>query len=79
MPTSTIVKHLNKLKLNPLFCAHFLAMTERFELVPAGFLVIPMGGLNVGGIGDSLGLRLLDHLGMNIDDQTSLTEVITTP
>ena len=23
------------------------------------------------------GLHLLDHLGMNIDDQTSLTEVIT--
>ena len=30
-------------------------MTERFELVPAEFLVIPMDGHNVGGIGDSLG------------------------
>ena len=35
--------------------ARFLALTERFELVPAEFLVIPMDGHNVGGIGDSLG------------------------
>ena len=35
--------------------ARFLALTERFELVPAEFLVIPTDGHNVGGIGDSLG------------------------
>ena len=35
--------------------ARFLALTERFELVPAEFLVIPMDGHNVGGAGDSLG------------------------
>jgi hypothetical protein len=32
-----------------------LALTERFDLVPAEFLVIPTDGHNVGGIGDSLG------------------------
>ena len=34
--------------------ARFLALTERFDLVPAEFLVIPTDGHNVG-IGDSLG------------------------
>ena len=32
-----------------------MALTERFELVPAEFLVIPTDGHTVGGIGDSLG------------------------
>lgn len=36
--------------------ARFLALTERFDLVPAEFLVIPTNGTNVGGAGDSLGL-----------------------
>ena len=35
--------------------ARFLALTERFELVPAEFLVIPTDGHSVGGVGDSLG------------------------
>ena len=37
--------------------ARFLALTERFDLVPAEFLVIPMDGSNVGGGGgEALGL-----------------------
>ena len=38
MSTSTIVKDLNKLKLNPL--CPFLVLTNGFNLVPAEFLVI---------------------------------------
>ena len=34
--------------------AGFLSLTERFELVPAEFLVIPMDGHMIGGVGDSL-------------------------
>jgi hypothetical protein len=54
-----------------------MALSERLELVPAEFLVIPTDG-PIGGVGDSLGPPLLDHLGMSIDDQTSLIEVVTT-
>ena len=36
--------------------ARSLALTERFELVPAEFLVIPADGHNIGSTGDSLGL-----------------------
>ena len=35
--------------------AHFLALTERFDLVPAEFLVIPSNDHNVGGVGNPLG------------------------
>jgi hypothetical protein len=34
----------------------FLALTERFDLVPAEFLVIPLNGHNVGCVGNPLGL-----------------------
>ena len=36
--------------------ARFLALTERFDLVPAEFLVIPSNGHNVGGVANPLGL-----------------------
>ena len=37
------------------FIPIFSAVTERFDLVPAEFLVIPTDGQIVGGIGDLLG------------------------
>ena len=54
LSTSTIVKHMNKQILISIY-APFLDLTERFELVPAEFLIIPTDDHNVGGIGDSLG------------------------
>jgi len=54
----------------------FLALTERFELVQAGFLVYRRMAIMLEVLEIHWGLHLLDHLGMNIDDQTSLTEVI---
>ena len=55
--------------------ACFLALTRRFELVLTEYMIIPTDGHNV--VGDSLKPHLLDHLGMNFDDQTCSTEVIT--
>ena len=53
-PSSVFTLHNLYILLIQTLYVRFLALTERFELVPADFLVIPTDGHNVGGIEDSL-------------------------
>lgn len=70
---SRLIEHFSSLARR---LGRFLALTERFELVQAGFLVYRRMAIMLEVLEIHWGLHLLDHLGMNIDDQTSLTEVI---